>query len=324
LPRTPAAQTYFPAGVTTHAAAASSLQDAFTSAELGMSDPIAPFNRHRPRLYGIAYRMLGSRADAEDMVQETYLRWHRADRERVQTPEAWLVTTVTRLSIDRLRAMRSERDAYVGPWLPDPLVESALPADAQAELSSDLSVAFLVVLERLSPEERAAFLLHDVFDSAYPEIARILGKNQATCRQIVHRARERVHRDRPRFEVSEAARTRLLERFLKALHAGDKDSLLTLFAEDASWTSDGGGKARAALKTVRGAELVARFVSGIWRRYLSELDHRLVSINGETGIVGFAGERPVWALTVESDGARILAAFAIVNPDKLKGIVRKI
>jgi RNA polymerase sigma-70 factor (ECF subfamily) len=322
LPGPLAVQTCFRAAVTTHAAATSSLHDAF-HAELRMTDPIAPFNRHRPRLYGIAYRMLGSRADAEDMVQETYLRWHRADRGRVQTPEAWLVTTVTRLCIDRLRAMRSERDAYVGPWLPEPLVENALPADAQAELSSDLSVAFLVVLERLAPEERAAFLLHDVFDSPYREIARILGKNQATCRQMVHRARERVHRDRPRFAVSEAARTRLLERFLKALHAGDKDALLTLFAEDATWPSDGGGKARAALKTVRGAELVARFVSGIWRRYLRDLDHCLVPINGETGIVGFAGERPVWALTVESDGAHILAAFAVVNPDKLEGIARK-
>ena len=233
------------------------------------------------------------------------------------------MTTVTRLCIDRLRALRTERDAYIGPWLPDPLVDSAPPADAQAELASDLSVAFLVVLERLAPEERAAFLLHDVFDSPYPEIARILGKNEATCRQIIHRARDRVHRDRPRFEVSDAARTRLLERFLKALHAGDKESLLTLFAEDASWTSDGGGKAKAALKTIRGAELVSRFISGIWRRYLDGLDYRLVSINGETGIVGWAGERPVWAMTIETDGSRILAAFAVVNPDKLKGIAPK-
>jgi RNA polymerase sigma-70 factor (ECF subfamily) len=285
-----------------------------------MSDPITLFQQHRPRLYGIAYRMLGSKADAEDMVQEAYVRWHRADRERVQTPEAWLVTTVTRLCIDRLRSLRAEREAYVGPWLPDPLVDSAPPADAQAELSSDLSVAFLVVLERLAPEERAAFLLHDVFDSPYPEIARILGKNEATCRQIIHRARDRVHRDRPRFEVSDAARTRLLERFLEALHTGDKGALLTLFAEDATWTSDGGGKAKAALKTVRGVELVTRFISGIWQRYLSELDYRLASINGETGIVAFARERPVWALTIETDGTRILAAFAIVNPDKLKGI----
>jgi RNA polymerase sigma-70 factor (ECF subfamily) len=286
-----------------------------------MDSRAATFQQYSPRLYGIAYRMLGSKADAEDMLQEAYLRWHQSDAERVQVPEAWLTTTVTRLCIDRLRAARTEREAYVGPWLPEPLVGQEIPPpDRKAELASDLSVAFLVVLERLAPEERAAFLLHDVFDCGYPEIARVLGKNEASCRQIVHRARERVHRDRPRFRVSEAARARLLERFAAALHARDKQELLALFPEDVTWTSDGGGKAKAARKVVRGAERVVRFATGVLRRYLSRLTERVVSINGEPGLLLCFDGRPMSVISIDTDGLKILAVFTVLNPDKLKGI----
>jgi RNA polymerase sigma-70 factor, ECF subfamily len=286
-----------------------------------MNDRVATFNANRGRLYGIAYRMLGTRADAEDMVQEAYLRWHRADVERIQAPQAWLVTALTRLCIDRLREARSEREAYVGPWLPEPISgDTAPPADAHSELASDLSVAFLVVLERLAPEERAAFLLHDVFESEYADIAGILGKNEATCRQIVHRARQRVRQDRPRFEVSEEARTRLLEQFLGALRSENPSAVLSLFTPDATWTSDGGGKAKAALKVVRGSQLVSRFSLGIWRRYLKDLTYRVVSVNGEAGLVGFKDQRPTWVLTIHTDGVRILAAYSVVNPDKLEGM----
>ena len=287
-----------------------------------MDDRVAVFNEHRSRLYGIAYRMLGTRADAEDMVQEAYLRWHRADVERLRAPQAWLVTTTTRLCIDRLRAARTEREAYVGPWLPEPITGAgtAPPADAHSELASDLSVAFLVVLERLAPEERAAFLLHEVFDSSYADIAGILGKGEAACRQIVHRARQRVQQDRPRFKVSEAARSRLLERFVEALRTENKSALLSLFAVDATWTADGGGRAKAALKVVRGAELVSRFTLGIWRRYLKDLTYRVLCVNGQAGLVAFDGRNPSWVLTIETDGERILAAYSVVNPDKLKGI----
>jgi RNA polymerase sigma-70 factor, ECF subfamily len=290
----------------------------------GMNDQVSLFNQQRSHLYGIAYRMLGSKTDAEDMVQEAYIRWHRTPVERVQSANAWLVTTITRLCIDRLRAAKTEREAYIGPWLPDPLVGNEVPpADAHTELASDLSVAFLVVLERLAPEERAAFLLHEVFDTEYSEVAQILGKNEAACRQIVHRARKRVRRERPRFKVSEDARVRLLKRFLDALQAQDKESLLTLFEADATWTSDGGGKVKAALKVLRGSELVVRFISGIWRRYLSRMTHRFVKINGETGIIGLVDERPFWVLTIDTDGVHILAAFATVNPDKLKSFSPK-
>jgi RNA polymerase sigma-70 factor (ECF subfamily) len=286
-----------------------------------MIDRTVVFREHRSRLYGIAYRMLGSKADAEDMLQEAYLRWHQTEVERVHTPEAWLVTTVTRLCIDRLRAARTEREAYVGPWLPEPLMGEAYPpADRHAELASDLSVAFLVVLERLAPEERAAFLLHDVFECEYSEIARILGKSEPASRQIVHRARERVRRERPRFQVSEAARKRLLEKFMAALHAQDKDALLALFAEDATWTSDGGGKAKAARKVVQGADRVARFAAGVWRRSLSRLTHRLVSINGESGLLMCVDGQPMSVISIDTDGSRILAVYSVLNPDKLKGI----
>lgn len=285
------------------------------------TDRSAVFRQHRPRLYGIAYRMLGSRADAEDIVQEAYLRWHQADVERVRTPEAWLVTTVTRLAIDRLRAARVEREAYVGPWLPEPLVDEAYPsADRHAELASDLSIAFLVVLERLAPEERAAFLLREVFECEYAEIAPILGKSEAACRQTVHRARKRVRGDRPRVKVDEAAHARLLERFAAAIHAEDHAALLALFADDVTWTSDGGGKAKAARKIVEGSARVARFAVGVWRRALPTLTHRAISINGEPGLLMCVAGEPKSVISIASDGSRILGVYSVLNPEKLRGI----
>ena len=285
-------------------------------------DRAAAFQQCRPRLYGVAYRMLGSRADAEDAVQEAYLRWHKTDFDRIQTPQAWLTATVTRLCIDRLRAARVERDAYFGPWLPEPLVGEAAPAaDRAAELASDLSMAFLVVLQRLAPEERAAFLLHDAFDCDYRELAGALGKSQAACRQIVHRARERVRRDRPRFEVSEAARRRLLEKFQAAVTAADRKTLIDLFAADATWTADGGGKTAAASRILHGGARIAKLLAGVGRHltqhYSDRTAFRLVPINSETGLVLTIDGRPVWALAIETDGLRILAGYIVLNPDKL-------
>lgn len=279
------------------------------------------FQQHRPRLYGIAYRMLGSRTEAEDMLQEAYLRWHQADVERVRVPEAWLTTTVTRLCIDRLRAARSERESYVGPWLPEPLIGGEVPPPGTGlELASDLSVALLVVLERLAPEERAAFLLHEVFDCGYADIARILGRNEASCRQLLHRARKRVRADRPRFEVSESARRKLLERFAAALKTRDQEALLTLFAPDAAWVSDGGGKAKAARKVIRGAGRIARFVTGVWRGNVHRLTTQVVPINGEDGLLLHVDRRPKAALSIDTDGVRIFAAYTVLNPDKLERI----
>jgi RNA polymerase sigma-70 factor (ECF subfamily) len=283
------------------------------------------FQKFRPKLYGIAYRMLGSKADAEDMLQDAYMRWHQTDVERVQVPEAWLTTTVTRLCIDRLRSARAEREAYIGPWLPEPLTGAEIaPPDRQAELASDLSVAFMIVLERLAPEERAAFLLHEAFDCDYAEIAKILGRNEASCRQIVHRARERVRRDRPRFQVSESARQKLLEKFIAAFQAADRKQLLAMFAPDATWTADGGGKAKAITKTVQGAARVAKLVAGfgrhLAREYQGRLTFRLMPINGETGVLACLDGNPAMAMSFETDGVRILAAYNVVNPEKLRRI----
>jgi RNA polymerase sigma-70 factor (ECF subfamily) len=289
-----------------------------------MNDRIESFERHRSRLQGIAYRMLGSRMDAEDAVQETYLRWHRAATDEIRLPEAWLVTAVTRLCIDRLREARTQRETYVGPWLPEPIVgmDAAAPtADEPAELASSLSIAFLAVLERLAPEERAAFLLHEVFDSDYSEIAQILGKNETTCRQIVSRARKRVRQDRPRVQVSPEARRTLLERFVAAVMSQDKDALMNLLAADATWTSDGGGKARAARKVIRGRELVARFVLGAIGRRADRIEFRFTQVNEEPGLALFSAGRLLSIISMATDGARILAVFSVLNPEKLRGVL---
>jgi RNA polymerase sigma-70 factor (ECF subfamily) len=276
------------------------------------------FERHRPRLFGIAYRMLSSRADAEDVVQDAYLRWHRGASEDLRSPEAWLVTAVTRLCIDRLRSARVEREHYVGPWLPEPLIGAAAPAaDASAELSSSLSIAFLVVLEQLAPDERAAFLLYEVFDTGYEEIARILGKSEAACRQLVSRARKRVRERRPRTQVSDAARRSVLERFAQAIRTQDKAALLELLAEGASWTSDGGGKTRAALKVIRGRERVVRFVLGVLGRHADRFSLEMTAVNGESALEVRAEGRLFSVITVSTDGVRILDAYTVLNPDKL-------
>ena len=286
-----------------------------------MDDRALAFERERARLQGVAYRMLGSRSDAEDLVQDAYLRWHRASTEDIRSAEAWLVTVVTRLSIDRLRQAKAERESYVGPWLPEPLVNNeAPPADAASELASSLSVAFLVVLERLAPEERAAFLLHEVFDSGYDEIAQILGKSEAACRQLVSRARKRVQQERPRVQVSEAARTTLLNRFVEAIVTHDKDAMMDVLATDAAWISDGGGKARAALKPVLGSDAVARFALAVIGRRADEATFERVNVNGETGLALYFGGQLISVMSIRTDGARILDVFCTLNPEKLSQI----
>ena len=283
-----------------------------------MQDQSGEFERHRPRLFGIAYRMLGSRTDAEDVLQDAYLRWHRGAPGELRSPEAWLVTTVTRLCIDRLRVARAERELYVGPWLPEPLIGDTAPAaDVRAELASSLSIAFLVVLEQLEPDERAAFLLHEVFDTDYAEIAEILGKSEAACRQIVSRARKRVRGQRPRAEVSNAARRAVLERFANAIQTQDKAALLKLVAEKATWTSDGGGRTRAALKVIRGRERLTRFALAVLGRHADRLAFETTSVNGEPALMIRAEGKLFAVMTVRTDGLRILDVFTVLNPDKL-------
>jgi len=253
------------------------------------------------------------------VLQDAYLRWHRGASDELRSPEAWLVTTVTRLCIDRLRAVRAEREQYVGPWLPVPLIGEAAPAaDAPAELSSSLSIAFLVVLERLSPDERAAFLLREVFDTEYAEIAQILGKSEAACRQMLSRARKRVREQRPRAQVSEAAHRSVLERFAYAIQMQDKAALLELVSEGANWTSDGGGETRAALKVIRGRERVVRFALGVLGRHMDRLAFEMTFVNGEPALAMRAEGRLFSIITVLTDGTRILDVYTILNPSKLE------
>jgi RNA polymerase sigma-70 factor (ECF subfamily) len=278
---------------------------------------VTVFEALRGRLFGLAYRMLGSRADAEDIVQEAYVRWHQMADRTIENPEAWLVTATTRLAIDRLRRLKTEREAYVGPWLPEPIL-AAEPPDRNLDLAADLSIAFLTLLERLAPEERAAFLLHDVFDVGYGEIASVLDRTEAACRQVVHRARERVRGDRRRFDVPESAKASLLQRFMAATEARDEQELLALFAPDATWTADGGGKTAASPTPLAGAPRIARFVINL-REKLWPADRRLeiATVNGETGLVIRDGSRLIATLSIATDGDRILAVYAVVNPDKL-------
>ncbi|MDB5804978.1 MAG: polymerase sigma-70, type [Betaproteobacteria bacterium] len=284
------------------------------------------FNTHRARLFGIAYRMLGSRAEAEDVLQDAYLRWHDGAAAEIRTPEAWLVTVTTRLAIDRLRALKTERENYPGFWLPEPLVEAAAPDTPESvlEFTSDVSTAFLMVLERLGPEERAAFLLREVFEMDYVEVAQMLGKSEATCRQLVHRAKERVRQNRPRFEVSRAAHVRLLERFVEASRGGDIKQLAALFAEDATFTGDGGGKAQSVTRVLQGALRLARFFHVIARRVGPLFEYRQAEINGAPGLLRYAQGRLDTAFTIVTDGQKILDMYAVRNPDKLKHIAAQI
>jgi len=290
------------------------------------SGPAAdPFAALRPRLFGIAYRMLGTRADAEDVLQDAWLRWSRADAATLQSTEAWLVTVVTRLAIDRLRAAKAEREAYVGWWLPEPLVEvEERTPEALAEWASDLSVAFLWVLERLAPEERAAFLLRQVFDHDYPEIAAMLGKSEAACRQMVHRAAERVRQERPRFEVPHDAHRRMLEKFVAAAQSGQRDAIKALLDDNAQLVGDGGGKVASFPMPLHGSERIANLFWAQFLRLGDRVSYRLATINGEAGVLRYIDGQLESAQAFVTDGERIVAILAVRNPDKLAHIAAPI
>jgi RNA polymerase sigma-70 factor, ECF subfamily len=283
-----------------------------------------PFTALRPRLFSIAYRMLGTRADADDVVQDAWLRWHQADRAALQSAEAWLVTVTTRLAIDRLRAAKAEREHYVGWWLPEPLVEEvdAHTPESAAELAGELSVAFLWVLERLAPEERAAFLLRQVFDHDYSDVAQLLGKSEAACRQMVHRASERVQLERPRFEVPREAHRRLLEKFMAAAQSGQREAMRALLDENASLVSDGGGKVPSVGRILRGAARLTNLYWATWKRQGPLIQYRLATINGEPGLLRYVDGRLESAQSFETDGQRITAIYTVRNPDKLAGVPR--
>ena len=279
------------------------------------------FNRQRPLLFAIAYRLLGSVVDAEDIVQEAFLRWQSAPAAGVQSPKAWLSTVVTRLCIDQLRSARVQREAYVGPWLPEPLVIEREPDVADAVVLADsLSMAFLVLLERLTPTERAVFLLHDVFAYDYAEIAPIVDKSVAHCRQLARRARAHVAAGRPRFEASPERRERLTQAFLAACAEGDLPALLATLADDVTLWSDGGGKVAAARRPVHGADKVARFLLGILRTVPPDTVVRPARVNGQPGLVSSVRGQPFGVLTLDIADDRVQAVRIVVNPDKLRAV----
>jgi RNA polymerase sigma-70 factor (ECF subfamily) len=284
-----------------------------------MTARIEDFERHRSLLLSIAYRMLGSVADAEDIVQEAYLRWREAPRAEVRSPKSYLSAVVTRLSIDRLRSAR--REEYVGPWLPEPVVsEGTEEAVESIELDESLSMAFLVLLESLNPVERAVFLLREVFDYDYEEISRIVGKSEANCRQIARRARQSVAARRPRFERSPEQEERLAERFVEACMSGDMQALVGLLSEDVTLWSDGGGKVAAAPYPIHGPERVARFLLGVLRMVPPGFSARPVRINSGPGVVGYVDGHPTSVVALDVADGRLRGVRIVVNPEKLRAV----
>ncbi|WP_176648754.1 RNA polymerase sigma-70 factor [Duganella sp. SG902] len=283
------------------------------------------FTALRPRLFSIAYRMLGTRADAEDVVQDAWLRWHGSARDAVQSPEAWLVTITTRLAIDRLRARAAERESYVGWWLPEPIVElDEHTPESQAEMASEVSMAFLWVLERLSPEERAAFLMRQVFEHDYADIAAILGKSEAACRQMVHRAQERVQQQKPRFPVAREQHHALLGRFIAAAQVGDRAAMKSMLADDVQLVADGGGKVNSYLHILRGAGRVAGSFWSLEHHFPRQVVYRQARVNGQPGLVRYVDGKLESAQSFVIEDERIVAVFIVRNPDKLTGVPQTI
>jgi RNA polymerase sigma-70 factor (ECF subfamily) len=283
-----------------------------------MSETDELFEEHRPALARLAYRMLGSLADAEDVLQDAYLRWARDGRQAVQSPRAYLLTIVTRLCIDQRQSIEARKMTYVGPWLPEPVVEPVgLGPGAPLETAESVSMALLLVLESLSPVERAAYLLRRIFDYDYDTIARILDKSEPSCRQLVSRAEQRIHERRPRFDPDPVQAERLTDAFLEACSTGDLNGLVQILASDAIMYSDGGGKAAAALAPIRGAEKIARFFIGIMKKVPSRMEVRRVRVNGQPGLVITVDGQLIQVLTLDVADGRIANCFVVRNPDKL-------
>ncbi len=283
------------------------------------------FETYRPLLFSIAYRMLGSAMEAEDIVQDAYVRYQSVPPESVQSPKAFLSTIVTRLSLNQLESARAKRETYIGPWLPEPVLtgNAATTPVNQVMAQESISMAFLVLLENLTPLERAVFLLREVFEYEYAEIAEIVGKEEAACRQLFSRAKKHIAEHRPRFKASPEAHRQMIARFVEAAYAGEMDGLLNLLAEDVTLWTDGGGKARigAATRPVHGREAVATFLMAT-RRFVDTkaTSLEIAEVNGETGLIVRENGKPVVVGTFEISGGKIRVMRFIGNPDKLKRV----
>lgn len=283
------------------------------------ADAADSFEPHRRVLFGAAYRMLGSVAEAEDVVQDAYLRWSGTDRERVEEPRAFLLTVTSRLALDRLRSARVRREAYVGPWLPEPVLTGPDAAD-QALLGESVSMALLVVLETLSPLERAVFVLREVFGYSHAEVADVLGRSEAGVRQLAHRAREHVQARRPRYPADADTGRVVVERFRDAAQGGDLEALLEILAPDVVAWSDGGGRTAAARRPVEGAERVAQFFIRIARRSLEGVATRVAEVNGDPALLVWQDGALFMVMVMEVSGRRIHTVRTVLNPDKLSGL----
>lgn len=275
------------------------------------------FEQYRVLLFSLAYRLLGSATDAEDIVQEAFVRWMQEGSREVQSPKAYLSAIVVRLGIDHLRAAKAQREVYVGPWLPEPIATGQHQELVETPIMAEsISFAFLVLLEQLGPLERAVFLLREVFDYEYAEIAEILGKSEANCRQVFHRARQRLGEHQSRFDVSREQQERITDQFVRAATGADMQGLMNLLTEDIVFTGDSGGKARVGHK-VHGRQNVARgSVAGL-RPLLAAMQLRTEEVNGQPAIIGYVDGRPYGVIILEIEGERIRNLYAVMNPDKL-------
>ncbi|MEM7796642.1 MAG: RNA polymerase sigma factor SigJ [Cyanobacteria bacterium P01_C01_bin.118] len=279
------------------------------------------FEQNRPTLEGIAYRMLGELSGALDIVQETYLKWCEIDVSTVKSPRAWLITVCSRIALNQLKSARVRRELYVGEWLPEPFPDQlSQDSRVQVELDDTVSVALMMALERLSPSERAAFLLHDVFNMSFDEIANTLGKSNANCRQLATRGRKRIREHRPRFQTTPEEHQTLLDAFISDARQGELDRLITLLANKVELYSDGGGQVEALPSMLCGAEKVAKFfvsVFGRCRRNAIAIQTVWLRFNGSSGLLIYENGQLATALTIDVHAGHIHRLYAVRNPDKL-------
>jgi len=284
---------------------------------------IETFNTHRPALFGIAYRMLGRVSEAEDVMQEVWIRWQKQDAAEIQSPKAWLVATTTRLSIDELRSARREREDYYGVWLPEPLVGEATDTpDRLADLTDSMTMAFMMMLETLGPVERAVFLLREVFDYDYADTAAIVGKSEANCRQILRRSKAQMQGNKPPPQSPNDQARRVVEQFALATSTGEIDRLLDLLMEDVTIYSDGGGKVKAAGLPIRTADRASRFLVGIQRKLPADTAYRFATVNGMPGMLLLSGGQIYGAYSFDIEGNRVRNLYGIWNPEKLRHLAR--
>ncbi|UGT41288.1 RNA polymerase sigma-70 factor [Nocardia yamanashiensis] len=283
---------------------------------------IDPFVEHRRLLFGTAYQMLGTVTDAEDILQDAWLKWHAVDRDSVEHPKSYLVRTVTNLALNRLTSARATRETYIGPWLPEPLITAA-DAAQETEMADTVSTAMLVVLETLAPVERAVFVLREVFGYSHAEIAGFLDRPEATVRQISHRARNHVHSRRPRFDTDPEARSEITEKFMAACHGGDLNALMQLLAPEVTLWNDGGGIVTAARRPLHGPDHVARWILGVLAKPVSTgFGLETAVVNGELSILFTLGDYRGGALTFDLVDGRMENIRFQVNPQKLAGLAR--